>query len=106
MKVKDFIELCNREFLDVDVYDNVCEELGIAYCGDSIELTTEGKEHFKEALEFDIDYDADYSTAIVDIDDVEGVWQKKLRKAKEFFYAAAGYCADSDYQKWFREIEE
>ena len=46
MKVKDFIELCNREFLDVDVYDNVCEELGIAYCGDSIELTTEGKEHF------------------------------------------------------------
>ena len=57
-------------------------------------------------MEFDIDYDADYSTAIVDIDDVEGVWQKKLRKAKEFFYAAAGYCADSDYQKWFREIEE
>lgn len=34
MKVRDFI----KQSIDVDVYDDVCEELAIAFCG-PMELT-------------------------------------------------------------------
>lgn len=96
MKVREFI---TRED-DIDVYDNVCEELGIAFCG-PLKLRAEGKKKFTEVLEYDIDVQEKYCTAIIDVDGDK--WKEKLRKAKEFFYAAAGYCADEDYQKWFRE---
>ena len=103
MKVKEFVKAWESDtHNDVDVWDNVCEELGIAYCS-GIKLTKKGKEHFKEVLDYDIDVDEDYCTAIIDVDDEEGVWQKKLKKAKEFFYSAAGYCDESDYDKWFAE---
>ena len=98
MKVKEFIK---RED-DIDVYDNVCEELGIAFCG-PVRLTAEGKRHFAEVLEYDIDVDEKYGCAVVDVDDDDGIWEGKLRKAKEFFYTAAGYCGDEDYQRWFVE---
>lgn len=98
MKVREFIK---RED-DIDVYDNVCEELGIAFCG-PIELTAEGKRHFAEVLEYDIDVDDMYCCASIDVDAPEGEWQKKLKKAKEFFYAAAGYCDADDYDKWFKD---
>lgn len=103
MKVREFVKEWENEIHDdIDVWDNVCEELGIAYCTGT-KLTKEGEEYFKEVLDYDIDVDEDYCTAIIDIDDEEGIWQKKLRKAKEFFYSAAGYCAESDYDKWFAE---
>lgn len=102
--IKEFVNLwADGTHDDIDVYDNVCEELGIAYCGE-IELTKEGKEYFKEVLEYyiDIEENSRYPVAIVDVDGPEGVWQKKLKKAKEFFYSAAGYCSDENYQKWFK----
>ena len=93
---------------DVDVYDDVCEELAVCYCG-CIKLTREGKKHFKDVLNYTIDVNDSISGnevpwAIVNVDDEEGVWQEKLKKAKEFFYSAAGYCSDVDYKKWFKEV--
>ena len=96
MKISEFIKLDH----DIDVYDDVCEELGIAFCG-PIELTPEGSAHFAEVLEYDIEIND--SCAVVCIDGPGNSWSERLRKAKEFFEAAAGYCADSDYQKWFIE---
>lgn len=103
MKVKEFIEMwADGTHNDVDVYDDVCEEIGIAYCGE-IKLTKEGKEEFEDVLDYEIDPDEENYIAIIHVDDEEGIWQKKLKKAKQFFYSAAGYCADEDYQKWFAE---
>lgn len=98
MKIKDFINIEE----DIDVYDNVCEELGIAFCG-PLELTEEGEKEFAEVMEYEIEISRGprYSVAVVDIDCPD--WKRKLRKAKEFFYSAAGYCADEDYEKWFKE---
>lgn len=104
MKVKDLLAMD----IEVDVYDDVCEELAICFCG-PVELTDEGRAHFEVALNLDIevDYSGDITTALCHVDDEffpDNV-QFKLDKAMEFFYAAAGYCADADYRKWFKEEE-
>lgn len=99
MKIIDFIKLN----ADIDVYDDVCEELAICFCGPMM-LTDEGKEHFADVLDYDIDVDLrPCASAVVHIDG-DG-WKKRLRKAEEFFNSAAGYCADEDYQKWFKDID-
>lgn len=101
MKVRDFIE----QEICVDVYDDVCEELGIAFDGPRV-LTDAGCKKFAEVLDYDIKlHDNGYSTvALVHVDDEsEKVWTHKLRKAKEFFEAMAGYCAADDYDKWFAD---
>ena len=103
MKIREFIKL-NCE---IDVYDDVCEELAICFCGPQ-GLTKEGEEHFAEVLDYEIEFDfsGDLYTAAVKVDGDDGnKWKKRLRKAKEFFYSAAGYCADEDYQKWFCDSE-
>lgn len=101
MKVKDLLTMD----IEIDVYDDVCEELAICFCAPQ-ELTEEGMKHFAEVLEYEIDIDTtgDFDTAVVHVDGDDGNgWKKRLRKAEEFFYSAAGYCADTDYQKWFKE---
>lgn len=103
MKVKDFIKIN----ADIDVYDDVCEEIAICFCGCQ-ELTEEGKKHFAEVLEYDMELDlsGDFATAIVKVDsDDDKVWRRKLRKAKEFFYSAAGYCSEENYEKYFKETD-
>ena len=96
MKVRDLIE---QEF-DVDVYDDVCEELGIAFCGPLV-LTDLGKEKFADVLNYGVSlYDG---VAIVNCSAAGDGWENRLRKAKEFFEAAAGYCAADDYIQWFEE---
>lgn len=97
MKVRDFI----KQEIDIDVYDNVCEEIGIAFCG-SLELTEVGESEFADVLEYDIEIYPE--CAVVDIDDEEEeVWECRLKRAKKFFNAAAGYCSDENYKKWFVE---
>ena len=102
MKVKDLLQMD----IDIDVYDDVCEELGIAFCG-SVELTNDGKEHFAEPLEYEVklhNNGADI-VAIVCIDDKDDdVWERRLEKAKELFESLAGFCSCDDYEKWFKEI--
>lgn len=103
MKVREFITLN----MDIDVYDDVCEELAIAFCG-SMMLTEKGEKHFKEALDYDIELDTSgeiWTAAVcVDGDDGNG-WKRRLKKATELFYALAGYCSDEDYREWFKEPE-
>ena len=102
MTVKEFVELwADGTHEDIDVYDNVCELLAIAYCG--TQLTKAGEEHFKEVLDYEILVMPVHNIAVIDVDGPEGVWQKKLKIAKEFFYSAAGYCAETDYDKWFKD---
>ena len=99
MKVKDFIKIEQ----DVDVFDNVCEELAIAFCG-AIKLTKEGKKKFADVLEYDIDVRKSFlaDVAVIDIDYDD--WKDRLKKAKEFFYSVAGYCSEENYDKWFVEV--
>ena len=99
MKVKDLIE----QEISVDVYDDVCEELAIAFDGPLV-LTEAGMQKFSDVLEYSVELvssGGNCMNAIVDVNGPDGVWQKRLRKAKRFFDAAAGYCADEDYKKWF-----
>ena len=103
MKVKDLIE----QEICVDVYDDVCEELAIAFDG-PVKLTEAGAKKFGEVLNYDValvDSGACVTNAIVHIDDEDDkVWERRLRKAKEFFEGMAGYCAADDYDKWFKEV--
>lgn len=102
MKVRDFI----KQSIDVDVYDDVCEELAIAFCG-PMELTDQGVAEFTDVLDYEVELItvSNYTTAVIKVDDgTEDGWKKRLRKAKKFFEAAAGYCAESDYRCWFEEV--
>ena len=101
MKVKEFLNMA----LDIDVYDNVCEELGIAFCGPA-KLTKAGRRHFSEALLLDVELHNNGSdvVAIVDVDDPEEeVMEYQLEIAKELFESLAGFCPVDDYKKWFEE---
>ena len=59
MKVRDMIEMD----MDIDVYDDVCEELAICFCC-PVKLTAEGEKHFAEVL--------DYNVETVQDDDIVG----------------------------------
>jgi len=101
MTIRDLIQ----QDVDIDVYDDVCEELGIAFCGPQ-PLTPEGENEFAEVLDYPVMINfhsyGGIPAAIVRIDDPdEDVWKERLGKAKKFFEGAAGYCACSDYDRWF-----
>lgn len=114
LKVRDLMRVMD----DIDVYDDVCEELGIAFCNpfddDKVHmwseyLTIEGMKKFEEVLFYpahivkQIINGYAFYNFIVEIDDEdEKVWTKRLRKAKEFFESAAGYCSCEDYDEWFK----
>lgn len=103
MKVRDLLPM----EIDIDVYDDVCEDLGIAFCG-PLKLTDEGVKKFAEVLDYELtlvphSYGG-LPAYIVHVDDLDDeVWKLRLAKAKEFFEVAAGYCADTDYQLWFKD---
>ena len=97
MKVKDLLE----QEVSIDVYDNVCDELAIAFEG-PMELTDEGKEHFSEALEFDISLGNDCVWVDVDNED-EDEFERKLALAKELFESMAGWCTEEEWKCWFKE---
>ena len=98
MKVRDFI----KEEWDMDIYNDVTTDWGIAFCG-PLELTEEGESEWDDVLDYNIDVYEVHCEAIVHVDGPDGVWQKLNRRAKRFFYAAAGYCSCEDYEKWFVE---
>ena len=103
MTVRDLLPM----EIDIDVYDDVCEELGIAFCG-PVKLTEDGARKFADVLDYELtlvphSYGG-YPAYIVHVDDAEdAVWEDRLAKAKEFFEAAAGYCPVDDFERWFDE---
>lgn len=106
MTVRDLLKM----EMDIDVYDDVCEEIAIAFCG-PMELTEEGEKEFSEVMDYEIEIlpaPAGYGCGcvIVKCDDPdEKVCERKLRKGREFFESIAGYCPADDYDKWFKEVE-
>ncbi len=103
MTIRDLISM----EIDIDVYDDVCEELGIAFCGPQ-KLTEEGEREFAEIMDYPVKINVNsyggLPAAIVLIDDPdEKVWKDRLRKAKRFFDGAAGYCSCDNYDRWFEE---
>ena len=101
MKIRDFI----KQDVSIDVYDDVCEALGICFDG-SLTLTEKGKEKFSDVLDYEIELNTSgrFATGIVKVDDgTENGWNHRLRKAKEFFESAAGYCACEDWDAWFEQ---
>lgn len=103
MTVRDLIQ----QEVDIDVYDDVCEELGIAFCGPQL-LTEEGEKTFADVLDYQVKINTcsygGLPAAIVLIDDPdEDVWNERLEKARLFFESAAGYCSCEDYDRWFKQ---
>lgn len=103
MTVRDLI----KQDIDIDVYDDVCEELGIAFCG-PMTLTPDGLAHFADVLDYEVTLSRGYAgdaVAIVHVDDPDDdVWERKLHCAMEFFNSAAGYCSAENFDKWFEEV--
>ena len=99
-------ELLTKD-IDIDVCDDVCESLYIAFCG-PIELTPLGEIEFAGALDLEGDMPAENDCcmpAIIHVDHPEEqIWRRNLREAKHLFNSAAGYCAADDYDKWFKEV--
>ena len=99
MTIKDLIQM----EMDIDVYDDVCEELAIAFCGPQ-PLTPAGEKEFAEIMDYEIQINphsyGNLPAAILVIEKYED-WNKRLGRAKRFFEAAAGYCAVDDYDRWF-----
>lgn len=104
MKVSDLIKMD----VEIDVYDDVCDALEIAFCGPA-ELTEEGKARFADVMDFDVEIIEDtwsgFPHAIVHVDDPdEKKWKRNLKQAKTLFEGLAGYCSEADYNKWFKEV--
>lgn len=103
MLVKDmFTKEFYDKYGDIDVYDDVCEELGIAFCGAL--LTDEGKEHFAMVLYDEAEINDGVAVVLLDCM-AEGKWQKHLRMLEELFEGVAGYCAEDDWNKWFKFLD-
>ena len=81
--------------IDIDVCDDYDESCYIAFCG-PMELTPDGKERFKTALSRTCDLGDDIVILHADSD-------LEVNELHDLFYAMAGYCADSDYKRWFVE---
>ena len=99
MKIKELLGMN----IDVDVCDNVCEELSIAFIG-PVYLTEAGKQKFADVLEFDVHFGEDEESDIVtvDVDDKdEAVFERKLASAKKLFDSAAGWCTMDEWNEWF-----
>ena len=93
MKVKDLI----REDIDIDVCDTYDERCYLAFVG-PLKLTSDGEAQFSKALDIDVEINQSGDMAALICDTAE-----EAHACAKFFWAAAGYVADSLYQKWFVE---
>jgi hypothetical protein len=108
-EIKACTRLTVRDLLtmdvDIDVYDNVTEELAVAFCG-PMELTDRGLAHFADVLDYTVEIISgdSYDYAVVDVNDPEDedIWERKLEAAKELFEGMAGLCSATDYDLWFK----
>jgi len=95
-------ELIQQE-IDIDVYDDVCEALAIAFCGPQ-PLTPEGEKEFAEIMDYELRLNpcsyGGLPAMILCIDGLED-WEDRLRKARIFFESAAGYCDCDTYDRLF-----
>ena len=90
MKLKDFL----KEAFDVDVESSFSDDWVIAFIG-PVKLTKKAKVKFAAILDNEVHLRG-LCGAEIEVEDED---QDEL--AKNLYYAAAGYCSRSDYQKYF-----
>ena len=93
--------------IDIDVYDDDSDGIGIAFCG-PVGLTDEGKKEWEDILDYKVSFvDGTIcgDIAVVKIpDDVD--YDEMLDRCSDFFGALAGYCSQSDWDEWFYWLDE
>lgn len=98
MKVKDLLTLD----IDIDIANTVTDDLFPAFCGPQA-LTPDGAAEFADVLELNIpEIDAQNAVAVVEVDAPGELWKHNFIRARKFFCAAAGYCSEAEYKKWFK----
>ena len=99
-----------REFIskeiDVDIYDDYDERIGIAFCG-PLKLTEEGEKKFGPILNLPVELyintpDETPIEALLCVSDNEA----NLSLAADLFLGAAGYCSEHDYNLWFDDKDD
>lgn len=106
MKIRDmFTASFYEKYGDVDIYNDVTDDMASAFCG--MELTAEGREHFKIVLGVPVEIVSNRygHDVICKIDDMGDAWEMDWREIAKLFDAAAGYCGVDDYETWFKEIK-
>ena len=95
MTVRDLI----RKDVSVDVCDDYDERCYIAY-EYGYKLTKAGRERFADALDIPVTgYSEQYCYATLHCETA-----KEATACQDLFYALAGYCGDSDFERWFEEV--
>lgn len=93
MKIRDFI----KQEIDTDVVDTEYDEYYHAFAGPVV-LTPFGHDVYSYVLDLDIEYDEEYSIAIINLTGYDGAKCAMLHEeARDFFATLAGYCAESWY---------
>lgn len=106
IKIRDmFVKDFNDKYGDIDIVNDVTDDYSFAFCG-GVELTEAGAEHFKDILDDEITmYGTDYIVGCVLIDKYGDNWEEHWNKIDNLFAAAAGYVSESEYNKYFKEVE-
>jgi len=108
MKVRDmFTHEFVEKYGDVDVCNDVTDDMAPAFCGPLL-LTEAGEERFGNVLDLKVEMiETQYFYAEVKIEDLCGCEEDELEtwdQVVSLFSAAAGYCADDLWSKWFKEV--
>ena len=113
MKVEDLLTVC----ILGDFYGNIADEIGIAVEFEGKNpLTDEGMKKFRTALNFEIKSihqdiividtekyfkDKNINIEKYDFESRKGM-PKQILNLIDFFWYYAGYCSQSDYDKYFK----
>ena len=93
--------------IDIDVYDDDSEGIGVAFCG-PVGLTEEGEKEWEGILDYKVSFVDETicgDIAVVKIpEDVD--YDEMLDRCSDFFGALAGYCSQSNWDKWFYWLDE
>lgn len=105
MRLIDFLAN-NTE--DIDLYVDGIDGIAVVSADDLPMLTPEGYEHFRDCFDLNVvgnliegddeDYDAMY-----DYEDNDRGDGGRMYLAWEFISALAGYCSNTNFEKWFDE---
>ena len=105
MRLIDFLAN-NTE--DIDLYVDGIDGIAVVSADDLPMLTPEGYEHFRDCFDLNVEghliegTDEDYD-AMYDFEDGKTEDGGRMYLAWEFISALAGYCAATDFHKWFDE---
>lgn len=102
--LREYLKVLNARGEDIDVYVDGLD--GIAVCPPIQKLTEVGYAHFAPCLDLPVEGDTimgtdeDYDELYDYIEEDKGDGGR-MELAYEYIRAMAGYCAASDYKKWF-----